>query len=155
MLEKQHVVQAEKAKEKEYGVKYAAEKAKMEAKNVIIEAEEAKNEAVKAKICAEKAKREAEKAHNELQKAETARAKATPKKSVIDDKNVTSHIPNATDKTSESKVESVQPKAVKPQGDRKVGKFISFGSLQQNQEPEEDQHIGDTEIGYFPNKAKT
>ena len=83
------------------------------------------------------------------------REKATPEKSVIDDKNVTSHIPNATDKTSESKVESVQPKAVKPQGDRKVGKFISFGSLQQNQEPEEDQHIGDTEIGYFPNKAKT
>ena len=68
---------------------------------------------------------------------------------------MTSHIPNATNKTSESKAESVQPNAVKPQGDKKVGKFKSFGSFQQYQEPEEDQLIDDNEIGYIPNKAKT
>ena len=59
---------------------------------------------------------------------------------------MTSHIPNATNK-SKSKAESVQPKAVKPQGDRKIGKYVSFGSLQQYQEPEEDQLSDDNEIG--------
>ena len=50
------------------------------------------------------------------------------------------------------KDENIQSETVKPQGERKVGKFLSFGSLKQRQEPEENEYIEDNELQYIQDK---
>ena len=90
-------------------------------------------EANRAKHDAEKAKSEAVKALNSAQKAKEEADKPQHEELKCKDENI-------------------QSETVKPQGERKVGKFLSFGSLKQRQEPEENEYIEDNELQYIQDK---
>ena len=55
---------------------------------------------------------------------------------------------DTNDEKSQSKDKNNKPKTENIPGIRKVGHFLSFGSLKQKQEEEENEYIDNEEIGY-------